>query len=63
MKVLKHEIYDGMADMIEELMKPRRWFGKNVAIDRTDIHAYSNGAGKVHSDHDACWAAKSVRLK
>jgi len=33
-------------------------FGKSVAIDSTDIKAWSNGAKKPVSDPDATWAAK-----
>jgi transposase len=33
-------------------------FGKSVAIDSTDIKAWSNGAKKPASDRDASWGAK-----
>jgi transposase len=33
-------------------------FGKNVAIDSTDLKAWSNGIKKRHADRDASWSVK-----
>ena len=50
-----------MADLVEELGETIEGFGKIVAVDSTDMHAYSNGARKRQSDPDASWSAKRGR--
>jgi len=47
MRSLTRSLYDNLPD-----------FGKSVAIDSTDLKAWSNGAKKPASDQDATWAAK-----
>jgi transposase len=47
MRSLTRSLYDTLPD-----------FGKSVAIDSTDLKAWSNGAKKPPSDPDAAWAAK-----
>lgn len=47
MRSLTRSLYETLPD-----------FGKSVAIDSTDIRAWSNGAKKPVSDPDATWAAK-----
>ena len=44
---LTRSLYDTLPD-----------FGKSVAIDSTDLKAWSNGAKKPASDQDATWAVK-----
>ena len=46
-RALTRRLYDTLPD-----------FGKSVAIDSTDLKAWSNGAKKPASDQDAAWAAK-----
>ena len=46
-RALTRSLYDTLPD-----------FGKSVAIDSTDLKAWSNGAKKPASDQDAAWAAK-----
>jgi len=47
MRSLTRSLYDTLPDL-----------GKSVAIDSTDLKAWSNGAKKSVSDPDATWAAK-----
>ena len=47
MRSLTRSLYETLPD-----------FGKSVAIDSTDLKAWSNGANKPVSDPDATWAAK-----
>jgi transposase len=47
MRSLTRSLYDTLPD-----------FGKSVAIDSTDLKAWSNGAKKPVADPDATWAAK-----
>ena len=47
MRSLTRSLYDALPD-----------FGKSVAIDSTDLKAWSNGAKKHVADPDASWAAK-----
>jgi transposase len=47
MRSLTRSLYDILPD-----------FGKSVAIDSTDLKAWSNGAKKPRSDPDASWAVK-----
>ncbi len=47
MRSLTRSLYDALPD-----------FGKSVAMDSTDIKAWSNGAKKPVADPDATWAAK-----
>jgi transposase len=47
-----------MRELTRRLYKTLPDFGKNVAIDSTDIKAWSNGARKPVSDPNATWAVK-----
>lgn len=47
-----------MRELTRRLYKELPDFGKSVAIDSTDIKAWSNGAKKPVSDRDASWGAK-----
>ena len=55
---LVEEIFEGL---IEKLRKLLPGFGLKLAVDSTDIEAYSNGHRKVKSDHDAQWGAKGSK--
>ena len=48
MRSLTRSLYDTLPD-----------FGESVAIDSTDLKAWSNGSKKATSDPDASWAAKT----
>lgn len=47
-----------MRELTRRLYKELPDFGKSVAIDSTDLKAWSNGAKKRGSDRDASWGAK-----
>ncbi len=47
-----------MRELTRTLYKTLPDFGKSVAIDSTDMKAWSNGIRKPASDKDASWAAK-----
>jgi transposase len=47
-----------MRELTRRLYKELPDFGKSVAIDSTDLKAWSNGAKKPVSDKDASWGAK-----
>lgn len=49
---LVEEIFE---DLVEKVRKLLPGFGQKVAVDSTDIEAYSNGRRKVKSDPDARW--------
>jgi transposase len=51
-------VKDVMRSLTRSLYAALPDFGKSVAIDSTDIKAFSNGAKKPVSDPDATWAAK-----
>lgn len=59
-KLLLHEAivkecFDGLVSKLRELLPG---FGSKLAVDSTDIRAYSNGHRENHSDTDARWGAK-----
>ena len=62
-KLIAHRelVLECVAELVEELGERIPGFGEIVAIDSTDMHAYSNGAGKPKSDPDASWSAKRGR--
>ncbi len=45
-------------DLVDQLRELLPGFGANLAVDSTDIQAYSNGYRKEPSDADARWGAK-----
>jgi transposase len=47
-----------MRELTRRLYKELPDFGKSVAIDSTDLKAWSNGVKKPVSDRDASWGAK-----
>ena len=50
-----------MAGLATELAQELPRFGEIVAVDSTDVSAWSNGAKKRASDPDATWSAKGGR--
>jgi IS5 family transposase len=48
------------ADLVQEARQLLPGFGTKLAIDSTDIKAYSNGHRKTPSDPDARWGAKGA---
>ena len=48
------------ADLVEEMRQLLPGFGTKLAVDSTDIKAYSNGHRKSPSDTDARWGANGV---
>ncbi len=61
-KLISHEdlleaCFTSLVERLRELV-PR--FGTKLAVDSTDIKAYSNGHRKNPSDHDARWGAKGA---
>jgi IS5 family transposase len=48
------------ADLVKEARQLLPGFGTKLAIDSTDIKAYSNGHRKTPSDPDARWGAKGA---
>ena len=62
-KLVAHKelVLECMASLAGELGRALPGFGEIVAVDSTDIHAYSNGAKKPSSDPDASWSAKKGR--
>ncbi len=51
-------VKDIMRSLTEKLYENLPDFGKSVAIDSTDLKAWSNGAKKNASDRDATWGVK-----
>ncbi len=61
-KLVSHEVllegcFSGLARQLRELLPG---FGSKLAVDSTDIQAYSNGHRKRPSDPDARWGAKGA---
>jgi transposase len=61
-KLVKHadlldECFDSLVNTLRILLPG---FGAKLAVDSTDIKAYSNGHRKHPSDQDACWGAKKA---
>jgi hypothetical protein len=59
-KLVKHadlldECFDNLVNTLRALLPG---FGAKLAVDSTDIEAYSNGHREHPSDRDACWGAK-----
>ena len=54
---LLEECFTGLVQRLRELLPG---FGAKLAVDSTDIEAYSNGHSKNPSDHDARWGAKGA---
>ena len=52
------KVKDVMRSLTRSLYAELPDFGKSVAIDSTDLKAWSNGAKKPVADPDATWAAK-----
>jgi transposase len=59
-KLVKHSalLDEFIQKLINQLRKLLPGFGDNLAIDSTDIRAYSNGHKQEPSDRDASWGAK-----
>jgi len=61
-KLLKHELlleecFKGLVERLRQLLPD---FGAKLAVDSTDIVAFSNGNRKEASDKDARWGAKEA---
>lgn len=54
---LLEECFTGLVERLRELLPG---FGAKLAVDSTDIEAYSNGHRKNPSDSDARWGAKGA---
>jgi hypothetical protein len=54
---LLEECFAGLVDRLRQLLPG---FGHKLAVDSTDLKAYSNGHRKNPSDPDARWGAKGV---
>ena len=54
---LLEECFSGLVERLRQLLPQ---FGAKLAVDSTDIQAYSNGHRKNPSDADARWGAKGV---
>lgn len=52
---LVEECFRGLVEQLKQLLPG---FGENMAVDSTDIKAYSQGHRKTPSDPDAHWGAK-----
>ncbi len=52
---LVEECFDGLVERLKSVLPG---FGAKIAVDSTDIKAYSNGHRKAPSDPDARWGAK-----
>jgi IS5 family transposase/transposase len=61
-KLVSHqELLEGcFAGMVERLRELLPGFGSKLAVDSTDIKAYSNGQRKSPSDPDARWGTKGA---
>ena len=61
-KLVRHEeLLEGcFCDLVERLRQLLPDFGAKLAVDSTDIEAYSNGHRKSPSDPDARWGAKGA---
>jgi hypothetical protein len=59
-KLIKHiDLFEGcLRDMVDRLRELLPNFGEKLAVDSTDILAYSNGHREHPSDPDAHWGAK-----
>ena len=61
-KLVSHEDLVGQCftSLVERLRELLPGFGDKLAVDSTDIKAYSNGQHKRPSDNDARWGAKGA---
>jgi IS5 family transposase len=61
-KLIKHEalLEECFQDLVERLRQLVPDFGAKLAVDSTDIKAYSNGHREKPSDPDARWGAKGA---
>lgn len=61
-KLVRHEelVEECFSGLVERLRQLLPKFGAKLAVDSTDIQAYSNGHRKNPSDADARWGAKGV---
>ena len=61
-KLVRHEelLEECFAGLVERLRQLLPHFGAKLAVDSTDIKAYSNGHRKSPSDPDARWGAKGA---
>lgn len=57
-KKYAHIVKDVMREMVREFYKTIPDFGKVVAIDSTDINAWSNPSKKPFTDPDCSWSVK-----
>ena len=62
-KLVVHEglLEECFTDMVEKLRQNLPGFGAKLAVDATDIEAYSNGHRKSPSDPDAAWGVKEAK--
>ena len=54
---------DFIADMVEKLQTELPDLGENIAVDSTDIEAYSNPNRSFVSDPDAEWVRRTTKSK
>jgi transposase len=61
-KLVEHAnlLEECFADLVKEARQLLPGFGSKLAVDSTDIKAYSNGHQKTPSDLDARWGAKGA---
>jgi IS5 family transposase len=55
---LLEECFDGLTETLRQMLPG---FGSKLAVDATDIEAYSNGHRRSPSDPDAQWGAKEAK--
>lgn len=62
-RLVKHEdLFDEcLNDLVRRFRELAPGFGESVAIDSTDIHAWSKGKKQGASDPDASWSAKGSK--
>jgi IS5 family transposase len=62
-KLTVHEdlLEECFVSLVEKLRQVLPGFGTKLAVDATDIEAYSNGHRKTPSDPDACWGVKEAK--
>jgi IS5 family transposase len=62
-KLVAHEdlLEECFASLVERLRQSLPGFGAKLAVDATDIEAYSNGHRKIPSDPDAAWGVKEAK--
>lgn len=62
-RLVKHEalLDDCIDDLVRRFAALAPGFGESVAVDSTDVHAYSRGKKQGASDPDASWGAKGSK--